>query len=465
MKRYSIITLALLMVISTSSVLAQSRTAYFMHNTTQRYDLNPALSPTRGYFSLPVVNLTAGLETNFLKAENFFFPDASSGQLVTFMHKSISADTFLANMRDMNTMSLKINDRILGVGNYFRGGFWSIGINLRSETDINIPKEFFALTKSLKAGSYDISGLGIETNNFVEAALGYTFPVQDVFTLGVRAKVLVGLAHAKVTLDKLDITVGEEEYRADMAGSIEANVAGFDFDALQGEITFSQFTSHLTNISNNFNPQNISSIGLAFDAGIEWLLMDDQLHLSAAVNDLGYTSWSTQNTYRATVDNVGYSFQGYDIANNEVVFEQPENIVMNRSAVEAEGGKYKTTLHANYVGGIEYNFLGEKMALGALWVGKQYDDFIDSTLSASLTVRPTHWLSASVSETFMLTYGGSILGAAINICPSIINLFIGMDYISMSYGSFKGGKIPVPLNQDTVNFTFGLSFPLGVKMF
>lgn len=439
---------------------AQLRTSYFMNGSTQRYEMNPALSPLRGYIALPVVgDLYTSFETNFLSAENFFYPNSEGNGVVTYMHQSVSAEQFLNKLSDINYLEFGLNDQIFGMGNYFKGGFWSFGIRLRSESNIDIPKDFFALTKTLSQGSYDISGMGVESNNFIEASLGYTFPVQDVFTLGFRAKVLLGLAHVSAKIDKLDVEIGEEGYRAEMAGSLKTNVAGYNFQDIEGEVTMESFVGHLTNF-NNFNPANIKSVGFAVDAGIEWTFRDEQIRLSAAVNDLGFNAWNANNSFCATIDNVNFSFEGYDLASNQVKFETPESITLQPTADTSDGN---LPLHSSIVVGLEYNFFGDLLGVGALWNTKTYENRKWNSIGGALTLRPAHWLTASASYSWVNSLG--VAGVALNIHPSFVNFFFGMDYIATKYGTANGGAIPIPLNQNSVNLSFGLSIPLGARMF
>ena len=462
MKRYILSAAALLgALIIALPVSGQMRASYFMTGSTQRYDMNPALSPQRGYIAIPVVgSLYTNVETNFLSADNFFYPNGQSNGVVTYMHKSVSAEEFLAKLPDHNAIEFGLNDQILGIGNYFKGGFWSLSLRLRSETNVDIPKDFFALTKTLSQGSYDISGMGVESNNFVEASLGYTFPVQDAFTLGFRAKVLIGLAHVSATIDKLQVEIGEESYTAQMAGSMKANVAGYDFSQMdQSEITLGSFVDHITNFG-NFNPSNIKSIGFAVDAGIEWTFRDEQIRLSAAVNDLGFNAWNANNSFCAMVDNMNFSFSGYDFANNEVKFESPESIDLTPTSDVSDG---RTPLHSSIVVGLEYNFLNDLIGVGALWNTKKYDNRSWNSIGGAVTLRPLTWLTASASYSWVNSLG--VLGAALNIHSVMGNIFVGADYIATKYGTANGGAIPVPLNQNSVNITFGLSIPLGSRMF
>lgn len=450
--------LSTLMIASTAS--AQLRTAYFMQGSTQRYELNPALSPQRGYFAIPVAgSFHVSLESNFLSAENFFFPNEQNNGVVTYMHQSISAEEFLAKLPDVNHLEFGLNDQIIGIGNYFRGGFWSFGVRLRSENNVDIPKDFFALTKTLSPGAYDIAGLNIQSSNFIEASLGYTFPVQDVFTLGFRAKVLLGLAQINANLSTLNIEIGEERYTAEMAGQFEANISGYNLETITGEITMDKFISHLTDF-NNFDPSNIKSIGLAVDAGIEWTFRDEQIRLSAAVNDLGYNSWNAHNSFCAAIDNVNFSFEGFDLETNEVKFDAPDNIVLRRNNEVAEG---RRNLHASVIVGLEYNFANDLVGVGALWNTKKYDERAWHSIGGAVTLRPTRWLTASASYSMVNNLG--VIGMALNIHSSLCNIFVGTDYISTKYGTANGGAIPIPLNQQSLNLTFGVSLPLGVRMF
>lgn len=459
-KIFSILAVVIAATIFSESASAQLRTSYFMNGSTQRYEMNPALSPERGYLSIPVVgSLQTSLETNYLSAENFFFPNGEGNGVVTYMHKSVSAEQFLSKLPDVNGMELGINTQILGMGNYFKGGFWSLGLRLRSETHVDVPKDFFALTKTLSQGTYDISGMGIESNNFLEASLGYTFPVQDVFTLGFRAKVLLGLAHLSAKIDQLDVDIAEDSYRADMAGTLQATVAGYNFDSFEGVVDMNEVVGHVTNF-NNFDPANITSVGFAVDAGIEWTFRDEQIRLSAAVNDLGFNAWSANNTLCATIDNVSFAFEGYDLENNELRFESPESITMQTSH---ESANEKISLHTSFVVGCEYNIANDLIGIGVLWNSKRYENRKWNSIGGSVTLRPTKWLTASANYSLINSLG--VIGAAVNFHSSLANIFVGADYIATKYGTANGGAIPIPLNQNSVNLSVGVSIPLGMRMF
>jgi hypothetical protein len=81
-----------------------------------------------------------------------------------------------------------------------------------------------------------------------------------------------------------------------------------------------------------------------------------------------------------------------------------------------------------------------------------------------VTVRPTRWFTLTLSDTFA-SHNANTLGFALNIHSSLINVFAGMDYVSLKYGTANGGAIPIPLTQKSVNFQLGVSLPLGIRHF
>jgi hypothetical protein len=108
-------------------------------------------------------------------------------------------------------------------------------------------------------------------------------------------------------------------------------------------------------------------------------------------------------------------------------------------------------------------FLGDLIGVGALWNTKNYANRSWNSISGAVTLRPTSWLTASATYSYVNSLG--VLGIATNVHTSFCNLFCGVDYIATKYGTASGGAIPVPLNQNSVNLAFGLSIPLGARMF
>ena len=87
-----------------------------------------------------------------------------------------------------------------------------------------------------------------------------------------------------------------------------------------------------------------------------------------------------------------------------------------------------------------------------------------SELTASVNLRPTNWLSATVSQTFLNRNNAGVFGAAINFHPALINFYIGVDFIDSNYialGEVSGLNLLLPRNAKSLNLYTGLAFNFG----
>lgn len=88
--RRAILTIAAVLFALTS--FAQLRSAYFMEGTYFRTDMNPALTPTRAYFSLPVMGgFGMSINNNFLSVDNFVYK-VGTETVIAFDNRVPTAD-------------------------------------------------------------------------------------------------------------------------------------------------------------------------------------------------------------------------------------------------------------------------------------------------------------------------------------------------------------------------------------
>ena len=140
-----VIIAAILGGIATSS--AQMRTSYFMEGSYFRTDMNAALAPTRGYIKVPFAGgLGVNFCNNYFSVNNLFYK--RDGGLYTFMSNKVSADEFLGRLENKGKLSMNLNTSIVGFGAHTKKLFWSVGVNLRSNTEITLSKDMFAALKT-----------------------------------------------------------------------------------------------------------------------------------------------------------------------------------------------------------------------------------------------------------------------------------------------------------------------------
>jgi hypothetical protein len=94
---------------------------------------------------------------------------------------------------------------------------------------------------------------------------------------------------------------------------------------------------------------------------------------------------------------------------------------------------------------------------------------VATELTTSFNVRPTNWMTFTASHTFLNGNTPGIFGAAINIHPRAINIFIGMDYISSKKNDVEGFT-PTTMSEidgwispkaTSYNFYVGVGFNFG----
>lgn len=459
MKRY----IAILMFVVALPVVAaaQVRTSYFMEGSTFRTDMNPALAPTRGYVSFPMLGgLSVGVNNNFLSIENMLYP-TKNGQLVTFLHKSVDRNNFLKRLPRNNALEMSVSEQLVGFGAHTKRFFWSAGMNMKVNADVNIPKEFFSLITSLGQGTYNMNNLHLGANAYMELFVGAAISVKEIATVGFRVKGLMGVANAALSVDKMRVNVTDSEVSAQMRGNLTASCPVFNTNIPVGQpIDIESIMMEDMNQMMNGLGSRLGSGGFAVDLGAEVRLVDDHLRLSAAVTDLGFISWSRASTISGDMG-AGFVYRGFDFETEEI---DTENEDFNFVAADTSKGNL-SRLNCSLNVGAEYTILSNRISFGVLSHTKFCQTWTYSELTASVNFKPVNWITATFSHTLLNHNQPGIFGFALNLHPKGLNLFVGADYIDLKFAR-QGPKgtaasVLLPIRQRSVNLNFGFGFSLG----
>ena len=127
-----------IMLICALSANAQFlRTSYFMEGTHYRQQLNPALTPTKGYFNLPVIGaLNASVSSTSLGYQDILDIIDDDGEF----YKN---QDFLGRLKNNNTLNLNFNTEILSAGWYKGKNFWTFNVGLRTDIGATVTKSLF----------------------------------------------------------------------------------------------------------------------------------------------------------------------------------------------------------------------------------------------------------------------------------------------------------------------------------
>lgn len=447
MKRtYVLILTALLLA---TGATAQNTITYFMEGSTLRSQLNPAFAPLRGYVNFPTLG---GIDLNVsgnISLDKILYP--RDGKLVTLIAPTVSAADALEGLKQKNLLGSDIRMNLIGFGAYTRNGknFWSFDLNLRGNTEFNVPYALFDFIKNGTEGN--ISGIGQQNNAYLEAAFAYSFPMLDErLYLGIRGKFLVGVAQSTLNFNRFDVSMQEDRWAVEAEGSLDISAAG-----LEARTELNDDGVPVYKLDNlNYKPKGPSGYGFAVDLGATYDILPE-LQASLAVNDLGFIGWSRSSTLSGTAaKNLEYTGVTID---GGVTESQPDFNLDVLEFQQQTAQSHSRMLHASINAGIEYKLWQNRTSFGLLYSTRFWAYKTLHNLTGSVNFRPVYWFQLTGSYSVLGSRGGAF-GLALNLCPSWINFFVATDILTA-----KHTPQWVPIKQSSMNVTFGLGFPIGKR--
>ena len=488
-----------IMLVCTLSANAQFlRTSYFMEGTHYRQQLNPALTPTKGYFNLPVigaVNATVG-------STSLGYQDIID--IIDDGDDFYTKPDFMNRLKDNNKLNVNFSTEILSAGWYKGKNFWSFNIGLRTDIGANLTKNMFTFLNEMETveenwrnSNYDISGQQLNINAYTEIGLGLSRQINSRLTVGARVKALLGIGNMELKLNRVAMSANlpsdqqinqwsSESYWNSMTPSQAAQAAQQLKDKFNNyhanltvgaelkssfkglELQEEEGKDYVTDFDFDSGKLGIAGYGFGIDLGASYKILDN-LTVSASVLDLGFISWSKSSTKIASANPDPIDIKGSTYAN--MVDPNNPNTVMNAvNQLQNDAQGYmdrvtngdvldydmlqlevsdakesrKSRLASTLVLGAEYGFFNNKLAVGVLSTTRfvQPDALTELTFSANY--RPKSWFNVALSYSAIQSAGKSF-GLGLKLGP----LFVGTDYMFL-------GK-----NSNSVNGFVGVSIPLG----
>ncbi|WP_303005376.1 DUF5723 family protein [Bacteroides congonensis] len=473
------------------------RTSYFMEGTHYRQQLNPALTPTKGYFNLPVigaVNATVG-------STSLGYQDIID--IIDDGDDFYTKPDFMNRLKDNNKLNVNFSTEILSAGWYKGKNFWSFNIGLRTDIGANLTKNMFTFLNEMETveenwrnSTYDISNQQLNINAYAEVGLGLSRQINSRLTVGARVKALLGIGNMELKLNNVAMSANlptdaeiaqwsDANYWAGLGSGAEAaardlqakfnnyhanlNVGAELKSSFKGlELKEEEGKDYVTDFDFDSGKLGIAGYGFGIDLGASYKVLDN-LTVSASILDLGFISWSKSSTKIASANPEPIDIQGKKYA-AMVNPSNPETVVnaVNQLQNEAQGYMERVTngdvldydmlqlevadakesrksrLASTLVVGAEYGFFNNKLAVGALSTTRfvQPDALTELTFSANY--RPKSWFNVALSYSVIQSAGKSF-GLGLKLGP----VFLGTDYMFL-------GK-----NSNSVNGFVGVSIPLG----
>ena len=470
----SILFAAVLVFLGLYQAKAQDfQTGYFLGGYQYAYRLNPAFQSERAFFSLGMGQ--SGITTqSSLGLDNFLF--VKDGKTCLFLNDKVSSEEFLSKLSTKeNNLSLGINLNLLAIGFWVERNFFTLDVNIKSNNSITLPYDLFRFLKdgTSSGSSFDLSGTGLRSKNYMEAAIGWSRNWGNFISGGARLKTLVGLAEAQATMSKLSVVMNRDKWEVSAQGQLTGSSPALSVGTSpDGFYDFKQINMDAANLGP-------AGMGGALDLGISVNIFS-WLTASAAVLDLGAMLWTHEVNGRTP--EASYSWQpsqsqSIDIMHSgesnpmqeelDKIKEAFENIYKFQPIGPADVAMEMLPWRLNL--GLEVRLpVYQRLSLGALYSLRNGQGFNWNEGRISLNWNPLNFLSLSGSTTINEIFKS--YGFAFNLHPGVVNLFFGCDVIparviSVNSLSDNLSMIPslvgIPTGDLNVNGYFGLSINIG----
>ncbi|MCX6303128.1 MAG: DUF5723 family protein, partial [Bacteroidia bacterium] len=330
----------------------------------------------------------------------------------------------------------------------------------------------------------DLSSLRTDIMWYRESGLGFSKNITQNLRIGIKGKLLSGMAAASTDVRSLGITVNDDYSHildADMTMNLSVpldtiqdadnNFSGFEFNSTRFDKAI-EIVNYLLSGENK---------GLGIDIGAEYAF-NDRLRASVAITDLGYIKWKRDIT-NFKVEN-HFDFTGIDISDiykREITFDslmaELGDSLLNLFSPSIEDTHFTTYLPFGVSAGASFD-LTKNLSLGVLsytkFIGKQ----VKETLTVSANVNMGNAFSTTIAYTAANhTYDNLGLGLAFrgtifqfyflaDRLPVTWNKIVSADFetprpVSMLFGE---NSIPIPASWNTIHFRFGMNLAFGNKL-
>jgi len=425
---------SLVLALAIQATLAQNvaRTGYFMDNSTHKHLMNPALVPSRGYFSIGLGSIDLDLQSN-MGFTNFIFPGSTENDpLLTFMHDDVTSEQVLSQLSPENYFRINQRISLLSLGYYSGTTFWTFEVASRINAKMDIPYEFFAFMKqgmSSTAGNrYEINNLSLSANMMAEASLGSSLKITDDIRVGVKGKLLFGGAKIVGGIDQMIIDMKPDSWTVTTNGLINLYGGGLDFTTDEDGIVNSLA----------IKTPNMAGMGFALDIGASWNPLEF-LEVSAGIVDLGSIVWNKTYSKVArssgTITYEGFENIGMEEEEGEGNSTEDQMKTLTDGLMEMaqfkpvnESEKLNEALAPTINLGVEADVLDDKVSLGLLYSNRLITNNNISEITGIVNYKP--FSSLNLAASYSLINGvKKTFGLAVGANISIVNLFVACDYI------------------------------------
>ncbi|MDE6879382.1 MAG: hypothetical protein K2P54_09895, partial [Odoribacter sp.] len=316
MKKMRIVLVVLFVCLCSEFLRGQDAngTAYFLPNLPQRVRFNPAYQPEyKVWVGLPALS---GISVNYMNSA-FGIDDLLVKEGKDSLY--VDMDRMYKSLRKQNIIHFGNDISLLTVGVKINSWYATLDVTEKNDFLFRANKDLFSFLKRgnepYLGKTMDIGDLGLQLNAYEEFAFGLSKKVNDKWTVGGRAKFLLGIANASLVNSKISIESAKDASSMKIRSKQDIRVSApltFEYEKDGEYINWDSFDVDTDDFSVSM-VLNTKNPGFALDLGAEYQF-NDKLKFYASVLDLGFIRWGAEN-YRFT-QNATFDWQGGDLSNS-----------------------------------------------------------------------------------------------------------------------------------------------------
>ncbi|PKQ63379.1 hypothetical protein BZG02_08310 [Labilibaculum filiforme] len=446
------------------SVAAQkmNNTLYLMQNVPQSNQLNPAIQPEcKVFVGFPALSSIYLNYSNSSFGYNDIIKDGTGIQKDSLV---VDVNSFHDALQTTNFVSQQFELTLFALGIRAKEYFFTLDVIEKQDTRFSFDQEMLTF---LKNGNYDYrgrtsnwGGLGMDASYYHEIALGVSKKINDKWTVGVKGKMLFGIANLHMQDSKMSVftsATGDEirlnsEHR--LRVSMPINQIGIDSDGYVDDIDIDGDDYDADFFANTDNK------GFAIDLGMTYQ-MDEKTRLYASILDIGTIKWKTDG--HEFSQNGSFTWTGADWSQSgnskdpnyreiEDVFEDLTDSIADEFRVSNNINSYSVALPTKiYIGGT--HDLNKRVNVGALSRTEIFNGKIQSSLTFSANARFFRNLSTSLSYSLVNnSYNNIGFGLATKLGPT--QFYVVSDNVMAAIK---------PNTAHLANIRFGINLLFGCK--
>lgn len=471
-----ILILFLAMIIANLS--AQNSQVLYNMNLPQAHLLNPALRPSNSlYIGLPGLSgINLNINNNFVNFSDVFMKGQPSDSIISILHPDYNIDDFLAKIKDKNSLEPEATVQLFGLGfSVGKSSYVFLDINERMQGNVVIPGDIFKLAlkgnEEFVGSKIDISSLRGDMKYYREIGLGFSKDFTNKLRIGIKGKLLIGIAGATIDNRSLGITVNND-YSHILDADLDVNISGPVILSRDAENNIESIQIDKTRINTThkkidylISPENP---GLGLDIGATYDI-SDKFMVSAAITDVGFIKWK-RDVINLQAKN-RFEFSGLnmvDVINGTKTIDElgQEMLDSLKNSFKVSDSKvpFTTFLPFGVTLGGSYN-VTKSFSLGLLSYSRVIGQQIRESLTASANVNLGNAFSTSISYT-VANHRFDNIGFGLAFRPGIFQFYMISDRIPVMWNKIKtdNSTLPLPTSWNTVNLRFGMNLAFGNRI-